>query len=189
MKKFILLALLLNLSLCGAASVDELSKQATAFYSDNNRIKTLDLILQINEKERSSKDWILLGNVLADNGKIEDAAYMYQKAIDNDKKCYKAYYNLGNYYMGKGQFDKAISNYKKASKIKTDNPYIFYNLGCAYLKIEDYKKARESFNKAIMYNANVPEFHYNLAYTYKKLNKQKVAETYLQNYNKMTSEL
>ena len=40
-----------------------------------------------------------------------------------------------------------------------------------------------------MYNNKVPEFHYNLAYVYKKLNKDKMAQTYLDNYNKLVSDL
>ena len=184
MKKFLLLTFLIYSSslLCFG---NELSKQATAFYSDNNHIRTMDLILQINEKERSSQDWLLLGNVLADNGKIEDAVYMYQKAIAKDKKCYKAYYNLGNYYLDRGQYDKAIENYTKATKINPENPYIFYNLGCAQLKQNNLSSARLNFYKAIMFNSNVPEFHYNLAYTYHMLNKDTLAKTYIDNYNKL----
>ena len=187
MKRFLILLFLFG-SLEAFCNAGELSKQATAFYSDNNRIKTMDLILQINEKDRTSQDWLLLGNVLADNGKIEDAVYMYKKAIERDKKCYRAYYNLGNYYYERGQQDTAINNYSKASKIKEDNPYIFYNLGCAYLKKGNLVQARANFNKAIMYNSKVPEFHYNLAYVYKKLDKEKLAQTYLDNYNKLVSQ-
>ena len=183
MKKFLSLALLiLSCSICMG---NDLSKQATAFYSDNNHIRTMDLILQINEKERSAQDWLLLGNVLADNDKIEDAVYMYQKAIAKDKKCYKAYYNLGNYYFDKGLYETAIEYYSKAVKIKNDNPYICYNLGCAHLKLNNLLTARLYFYKAIMFNSNIPEFHYNLAYTYHKLNKDKLAQTYLDNYNKL----
>ena len=186
MKKILLsiILLILNFTVCFA---NEFSKQATAFYSDNNHIRTMDLILQINEKERSSQDWLLLGNVLADNGKIEDAVFMYQKAIAKDKKCYKAYYNLGNYYLERGQYDSAIENYNKAIRIKNDNPYIFYNLGCAYLRQDNFSSARLNFYKAIMFNSNVPEFHYNLAYTYHKLNKDNLAKTYIDNYNKLIS--
>ena len=185
MKKFILTVfLILNYSLCFS---NELSKQATAFYSDNNRVRTMDLILQINEKERSAQDWLLLGNVLADNRKTEDAAFMYKKAIAKDKKCYKAYYNLGNYYMELGKFDEAIENYTKASKISSENPYIYYNLGCAYLKQNNFSSAKLNFYKAIMFNANIPEFHYNLAYAYHMLNKDKLAQPYLENYNKLTN--
>lgn len=185
MKKFLVSVLII--ASCSICFGNDLSKQATAFYSDNNHVRTMDLILQINEKERSAQDWLLLGNVLADNGKIEDAVYMYQKAISKDKKCYKAYYNLGNYYLEKGQNDSAIENYNKAIRIKNDNPYIFYNLGCAYLKQNNLSSARLNFYKAIMFNANVPEFHYNLAYTYHKLNKDNLAKTYLDNYNKLMS--
>ena len=189
MKKLLLTAFILfNCSFAFAGS-DELSKQATAFYSDNNHIRTMDLILQINERERTGQDWLLLGNVMADMGKTEDAVYMYKKAIEKDKKCYKAYYNLGNYYFDRGQYKDAIDNYSKASKIKTDNPYIFYNIGCAYLKLDNLNQARANFNKAIMYNNKVPEFHYNLAYVYKQLKKDKLAQTYIDNYNKLISDI
>ena len=189
MKRILSVVFFLTLCSSSFASNIELSKQATAFYSDNNHIKTMDLILQINENDRTAHDWLLLANVLADNGKIEDAVFMYRKAIVVDKKCYKAYYNLGNYYIDKGNFNEAVNNYLKASKIKTDNPYIYYNLGCAYLKMKDLTKAKSSFNKSLMYNTNIPEVHYNLAYVYKQLGKDKLAQTYLDNYNKLTSEL
>lgn len=189
MKKIILLFLLCTTCSVSIAANDELSKQATAFYSDNNHVRTMDLILQINEKERTGQDWLLLGNVFADNGKPEDALYMYQKAIEKDKKCYKAFYNIGNYYLERGNNDKAIENYSKASKIKSDNPYILYNLGCAYLNKNNLTQARSNFNKALMYNSNLPEVHYNLAYVYKKMGKDKLAKTYLDNYNKMISNI
>lgn len=186
MRRFILICL--ALLICGSSfgANSELSKQATAFYSDNNPTRTMDLILQINEKERSAQDWLLLGNVLADKGEVENALYMYEKAIAKDKKCYKAYYNIGNYYMDKGQFQLALDNYKKAASIKTDNAYIQYNIGCAYLKLEEYKLARLYFYRAILQKSDVAEFHYNLAYAYKKLGNEKMAETYIENYSKLT---
>ena len=185
MKNFILLIVLfLSCTACFAAK-SELSQQATAFYSDNNQIKTMDLILQINEKERTGQDWLLLGNVMADSLRMEDAVYMYKKAIEKDKKCYRAYYNLGNYYFERGQYDEAMDNYTKASKLQNENPYIYYNIGCTALKQGDLTKAKLNFYKAVMYNSNVPEFHYNLAYTYKQLNKDKLAQTYLDNYNRL----
>ena len=188
MKKLIISVVCIFMCSACYADTSELSKQATAFYIDNNQVRTMDLILQINEKDRSAQDWLILGNVYADRNKTEDAVYMYNKAISADKKCYKAYYNLGNYYMERGQYDAAIENYTKAYKIKNDNPYIYYNLGCAYLKKNMLSQSRLHFYKAVMYNSNVPEFHYNLAYVYKYLNKDKLAKTYLDNYNKLISD-
>ena len=185
MKRFILMAFIIfNCSFCFAGS-SELSKQATAFYSDNNQVKTMDLILQINEKDRTAQDWLLLGNVMADSMRMEDAVYMYKKAIEKDKKCYRAYYNLGNYYYDHGKYNEAAEYYTKAVKLSPENPYIYYNLGCAALKLDDLMKAKLNFYKAVMFNSNVPEFHYNLAYVYKQLKKEKLAQTYLDNYNKL----
>lgn len=185
MKRFIVLAFILAQTVCFATE-EELSKQATAFYSDNNYQKTMDLILQIDEYKRSAQDWLLLGNVLDDKGERDNAIFMYQKAIVVDSKCYKAYYNLGNCYADNGQYNMAMKNYKKASSINKENPYIFYNMACTYIKLGDFGKAKTNLNKAIALKNDVPEFHYNLAYIYKQLNKQKLAQTYLDNFNKLT---
>ena len=184
MRRLLILTLLVCGSICFAS--EDLSKQATAFYSDNNYNKTMDLILQIDEKERSAQDWLILGNVLEDKGEKEDAIFMYQKAISVNPKFYKAYYNLANHYAQNGQFNMAVQNYKKAASLNKENPYIFYNLACTYIQMGDIKKAKTNLNKAIMFKSDVPEFHYNLAYVYKKLNKQKLAQTYLDNFNKLT---
>ena len=164
---------------------DELSRQATAFYSDNNYNKTMDLILQINESERTAQDWLILGNLLEDKGEKENANFMYKKAIVVNPKYYKSYYNLANNYAVNGQYNMALDNYKKAASLKKDNPYVFYNLACMYIKSKDYNKAKANLNKAILLKNDVADFHYNLAYVYKMLNKPKLSQTYLDNYNKL----
>ena len=97
MKKIVVFLLFLIGNVCIAA--EDLSKQATAFYSDNNYQKTMDLILQIPEDKRSAQDWLLLGNILDDKGEKDNAVFMYQKAINTNHKYYKAYYNLANMYI------------------------------------------------------------------------------------------
>ena len=61
-------------------------------------------------------------------------------------------------------------------------------MACAYIKMGELGKAKTNLNKAIMLKSDIPEFHYNLAYVYKKLNKPKLAQTYLDNYNKLTQQ-
>lgn len=186
MKKFVLIVFICSTLTCYAS--DELSKQATAFYSDNNYQKTMDLILQIPEDKRSAQDWLLLGNVLEDKGEKENAVFMYQKALTINPKYYKAYYNLANNYADNCQYNMAIANYKKAASLNKENPYIFFNMACTYIKLGDLKKAKTNLNKAIMLKNDIPDFHYNLAYIYKQLNKPKLAQTYLDNYNKLTQQ-
>ena len=184
MRSFFITALLLILTTPVFADND-LSKQAVAFYSDNNYQKTMDLILQIDENERTAQDWLILGNVLEDKGEKENAIFMYQKAISVNHKYYKAYYNLANHYAQNNQFNMAIDNYKKAASLSKENPFIFYNMACTYIKMGNLNKAKTNLNKAIMFKSDVPDFHYNLAYVYKQLNKPKLAQTYLDNYNKL----
>lgn len=174
-------------NLCYATN--ELSQQATAFYSDNNFQKTMDLLLQIDEKERSAQDWLLLGNLLEEKGEVQNAIFMYQKSINTDEKYYKAYYNLANIYLAEGKYNLAVENYKKASKLNKENPYLHYNLACAYIKLADINKAKSELIKAVTLKNDIPEIHYNLAYVYKLSNKPKLAKTYLDNYNKLMNNL
>ena len=82
--------------------------------------------------------------------------------------------------FNKYEMYKYLSN----KNIKTPKTYIskeeFYS---------DLKKAKTNLNKAIMLKSDIPEFHYNLAYIYKQLGKEKLAKTYLDNYNKLTPSL
>ena len=186
MKKIVLLiCFLFSINSAFSATALELSKQATAFYSDNNFNKTMELILQINEYDRTAQDWLILGNLFQEKGEKDNAIFMYQKAIIVDEKYYKAYYNLANIYLADEKYNVAIENYKQALNLNKENPYIHYNLACAYIKIADLKKAKSELLKAVTIKNDIPEIHYNLAYVYKKLNKQKLAQTYLDNYNKL----
>ncbi len=166
-------------------SPKELYTQALALYSDNNTEAALESFKQIPEYGRTSTAWLLMGNLLADMGKKDEAIFMYRRAIAVDKDNYKAYYNLGNMYLADDIFYTAIDCYKDAIKAKMTFPYAYYNLGIAYVKTGNLKKAKSAFVNALEYKKDEPDFHYNLAYVYKQLNKPKLAQTYLNNYNKL----
>ena len=163
----------------------ELYSQAVALYSDNNMDVALETFKQIPEFERTSTAWLLMGNILADMGKKNDAMLMYNRAIAVDKANYKAYYNLGNIYLEDEKLHRAIDCYKDANRANMTFPYAYYNLGIAFVKIGNLKKAKTAFLRALEYKKDVADFHYNLAYVYKQMGKEKLAETYLNNYNKL----
>jgi|UniRef100_UPI0040295D92 tetratricopeptide (TPR) repeat protein len=165
-----------------------ISNQANIFYAENDIKSAFNLFLSIPENERSAQNWLLLGNILQDQGKIDEATFMYNKAIELDNKYYKAYYNLGNIYLQDGRPNMAIEQYKKVIKLKPEYPYAHYNLGCAYIKLGKYGKAKFELLTAIDLKNTVPDFHYNLAYVYKQLNKEKSAKTYIEYYNKLIQE-
>lgn len=167
----------------------EIYRQGVALYTDNNLDESLNTFIKIPEDKRTPEIWLLLGNILMDKDKKDDAVFMYGRAILTDSTYYKAYYNLGNIYLNDDKFNMAIEQYKLAGKYNPNNPYVFYNLGCAYIKAGELKKAKSAFIRALEINNKVADFHYNLAYTYKKLGKEKLAKTYLDNYNKLTGQV
>lgn len=184
MKKILALLTILTLGI-NACFADELNDKINILYAENNIKEAFSLILSIPEENRTAQNWLLMGNILQDESKIDEAAFMFNQAIAADSKYYKAYYNLGNIYMLQDKPNMAIKEYKKALKYNPDFAYGYYNLGCAYLKIGKIKSAKWEFFKAIDLNNQVADFHYNLAYTFKQLNKEKQAKTYLEYYNKI----
>lgn len=164
---------------------DNISKQATIHYAENEIKTSFDLLLSIPEEERTPQNWLILGNILQDQGKSNEAVFMYQKAALADENYYKAYYNLGNAYLNEDRANMAIEQYKKVLKLEPNFPYAYYNLGCAYIKTGELRKAKNAFLSAIELKNTEPDFHYNLAYVYKKLKNEKNAKLYLEYYNKI----
>ena len=163
-------------------------QQAVALYTDNSLDVSLDAFAKIPEDKRPAQAWLLMGNILMDKGKKDEAVFMYGRAIMTDSAFYKAYYNMGNIYLEDDKFNLAVEQYKMAGKYNPNSEYVFYNLGCAYLKLGELKKAKSAFIRALELNNQIADFHFNMAYVYKKLGKEKQAKIYLDNYNKLTGE-
>ena len=185
MKKIVLLTLLIFISIPAVAADATLNEQAKLLYADNNITESFNALLSIPEAERSAENWLLLGNILQDKGRNDDAVFMYTQSILKDDKFYKAHYNLGNCYLNDDKPNMAIEEYKKVLKIRPEYAYAHYNLGCAYIKLGKYKKAKNAFLDAIYFKNTEPDLYYNLAYVYKKLNKAKDAQAYTEIYNKL----
>ena len=185
MKKLLLLTLLIFISIPAVAADATLNEQAKLLYADNNITESFNALLSIPEEERTAENWLLLGNILQDKGRNDDAVFMYTQSILKDDKFYKAHYNLGNCYLNDDKPNMAIEEYKKVLKIRPEYAYAHYNLGCAYIKLGKYKKAKNALLDAIYFKNTEPDFYYNLAYVYKKLNKAKDAQAYTEIYNKL----
>jgi len=183
--KRILLILALLIGTAVFAEESTVSQQAAILYAGNDIKGAFDMLISIREDDRTPQNYLLLGNILQDMGKENDAIFMYNRALLKDEKYYKANYNLGTIYLAEEKPNLAIEQFKKVIKLKPDNAYAHYNLGCAYLKAGEIKKARDSFLRAVDLKNTVPDFHYNLAYTYKKLKNEKAANRYLEYYNQL----
>ena len=164
---------------------DTISQQAKVYYAQNQIDEALNILASKPEEDRSAQDWLLIGNIMQDKDKIDDAVYMFNQSINKDPKYYKAHYNLGYIYLIQEKPNLALSEFKQAVKYKPDFAYGYYNIGCAYLKLGKYSTAKYNFFKALDLKANEPNIYYNLAYSFKMMGKEKQAQSYLDLYNKM----
>ncbi len=191
MKNFVYLILALFIT-CNIALAEEgnslINDQANLLYAENRIEEAFGLLLTIPQENRTPMNWLLLGNILQDKNRPEDADFMYNQALLADSKFYKAAYNLGNLYLEQDKPNMAIQQYKTVMKLNPEFPYAYYNTGCAYLKLGKYKDAKRYFLKALDFNNNEADFHYNLAYAYKMLKNEKQAKVYLDYYNKIIQE-
>jgi len=188
MKKILIIFLIPILSVMQqviAAEPSETDVLVNSLYAANKLDDAFNQIIKVPNYERTAQQWLIMGNIMLDYNRNEDAEFMYKSAISKDAKFYKAYYNLGNIYLAYNQTNMAIDNYKLALKYNKEFAPAYYNLGCAYLKLGEFKKAKNAFHDAIYFKPNVADYHYNLAYTYKALGKNKDAQTYLDYYNKL----
>lgn len=185
-KLFVVFALLLLVTgRAGYAADSDFDMQINTMYAANQLDSAFNLILSIPQEERTAEQWLILGNIMQDKGRIGDAEFMYEHSLAADPKYYKASYNLANLYLANGKPNMAIEKYKAALKIKNDFAYAYYNMACAYIRLEEYRKAKNALLDAVYFKSTEPDFYYNLAYVYKKLNKTKDATLYLGYYNKL----
>ena len=77
----------------------------------------------------------LLGNVLAQVGRMEEAEKTFAKIIKMAPNYLKAYLSLGYLYAQKGKPDKAMAMYRRAETIAPDTPQARSSLKAVYKKI------------------------------------------------------
>jgi tetratricopeptide (TPR) repeat protein len=94
----------------------------------------------------------LLGCVLRDEEKYDDAITNYRKAIDLDPNFAHAYYNLGNVLQDEEKYDDAIVNYRKAIDLDLKFAFAYNNLANALEDQKKYEDAIVNYRKAIDLN-------------------------------------
>ena len=121
----------------------------------------------------------ILGLILTDQNRIQDAINCYEKGIKIDPKYSMIYNNLGTIYKSKKDYKKAESYFKKSIKLNQKIPEPQNNLGNLYIILNKYDEAIICFKSAININSNFFPSHYNLGRAYVNLGKLDDAKKYL----------
>ena len=81
------------------------------------------------------------GLLAFEEGRLEEAAIEFEKALQLEPENPNMLFQLGRTYNRLKEFDDAINNFEKALKINPQLKGINYELGIAYFNIGEFEKA------------------------------------------------
>ena len=123
----------------------------------------------------------LLGLILSEQEKYEEAIKTYTEGIKADPKFAMIYNNLGLLYFNyKSDKDKAEKFFKKSISIDSNIAEPLNNLGTLYNSLDRFMEAIDCYEKAIKINPNFVQPHHNIGNTYTTLGKFKEAKKHFE---------
>ncbi|MEM8779861.1 MAG: tetratricopeptide repeat protein [Cyanobacteria bacterium P01_G01_bin.49] len=105
-----------------------------------------------------------LGNVLATQGKFDQAIAMYQRALAIQPNFAEAYNNWGSTLVSQKKEKEAIAYYQKAVTLKPELLQSHLNLGNLFKDYGQWEEAIASFQKVLAIEANHLEAHKGICY-------------------------
>ena len=129
----------------------------------------------------------ILGLILTDQKKINEAILYYEKGIKIDPNNATIFNNLGSIYQLKNNYTKAENYFKKSINLNNKMPEPQNNLGNLYLEINKYQKAIICYKNAIKSNPKFFISHYNLGLIYKNIGKFDEAKKHLKEAVKLNT--
>ena len=105
---------------------------------------------------------INLGNVLTDQGRLDEAIGCYRKALSLKPDFADAHYNLAGVLKTQGKLDEAVACYREAISLNPDFAEAYGDLGTALKAQGKLDEAVESYRKALSFRPDFAETHNNL---------------------------
>ncbi|KKL20038.1 hypothetical protein LCGC14_2459480, partial [marine sediment metagenome] len=117
-------------------------------YTRADRLKGADTAMWLLGQAVSIKPlftdaYLLTGNLLSDQGKTDEAAEAYRRAVEADPESAKAHSSLGNAERALGRPEAAEAAYKRAIELKPDSAEAHFNLASLYGKQGRYQETIE----------------------------------------------
>jgi protein O-mannosyl-transferase len=119
-----------------------------------------DTVLKRPQNPRAHNN---LGETLSLAGRLGDAIWQYQQALQLDPQYAIAHNNWGNALIRAGNVSEAISQYQQALWIKPDYAEAHNNMGNALIRLGKRLQAMEQFEQALQIKPDLAEAHNNVA--------------------------
>jgi tetratricopeptide (TPR) repeat protein len=130
--------------------------------------------------ERQDFRWVyLLGNLLQQESRVEEAIYFYRFARGLRPDYLAASVNLGNLYLQQDRLEEARASFKLALGIDGKSAAAQYGLGQVALSERKYAEAVEHLQQALTLIPSANRIHYVLAMAYRGLGDVEKAQEHL----------
>ena len=133
-----------------AASGSATLQQAWELYSSGQRGQAESLcrsILAAQANDLGART--LLGIMLAQTGRLADAAELLEGVAHRAPRDASAHNNHGNVLRSLGRYGKALTCYERAVAIRPDYPDAHYNRGITLQDLKQYPEAVASYDRAL----------------------------------------
>ena len=179
---FRLLALLLTLSLAGmpqlavAQTIDELFQQGAKAQIAGNYTQAESIwrrVIQLDPNNVGAYN--NLGNVLKDQGKLEEAIFAYRQAIQLNPKFAPTYNNLAVALYEQKKLEEAIAACRQAIKLNPKLAEAYNNLGNALSDQGKLEEAIAAYQQAIQLEPQFALAYSNLGNAFREQKKQEEA--------------
>jgi len=104
-----------------------------------------------------------LSNVLAQQGRIDEAIKSLEQALEIRPNYYLTHYNLGNLFASRGELDEARQHFEEALKNSPDYAAAYNNLAIVLARQGQVTQAVQHFRKALELGLVEGEIYVNLA--------------------------
>ncbi|WP_019498103.1 tetratricopeptide repeat protein [Pseudanabaena sp. PCC 6802] len=102
----------------------------------------------------TAREYLNLGNMLLQQGKLEKTVNSYQRAIQVDPDLWQAHHNLGEIATSQQDWENAIASYDRAVKANPKSAASYGGMGKVFSAQGNYEKAISSYRQAISVDVN-----------------------------------
>lgn len=102
-------------------------------------------------------------------GKLEDAAAAYRKALEYDPNLTAAIINLANIHYSRDELAEAQALYERAIALESDFFEAHFNLGNIYHDLGRFAEAQACYRESLRLNPFYADAHFYLAVTFEKM--------------------
>jgi tetratricopeptide (TPR) repeat protein len=118
-----------------------------------------------------AEDYFRMASALddGDEGKLDEAAAAYRRALELDPYLVAALINLANIHYSRNELVEAQALYERAIGLESDFFEAHFNLGNIYHDLGRYPEARSCYEESLRLNPTYADAHFYLAVTLEKM--------------------